>query len=96
MATTQVKVEGRKTKSELQTIIQQQEGLFGPLAKLDSANGYTIVTLTVGRSPDKGKRVVLEIFDGPHPPGKAGYKIVCSGKCLIASALTQIVAYRAT
>jgi hypothetical protein len=87
---------GSQDLAALQTFVQQQEQIFGPLKSLASANGNNIVTWTIGTSPDAGHLAQLSAYTGAAPPPKAGFTIVCSGTCLVSNAVQQVAAYRKT
>lgn len=84
---------GAQDLATFQTVIQQQEGIFGPLTSLSSSGGNNIMTLQVGPSPDAAHRALIEIYSD-HPPAKQGYTLVCIGSCLVSSAAKQVAAYR--
>jgi hypothetical protein len=95
MATAQEATPGSQDLSTFQTVVQQQEGIFGPLTALSNHGANNVMTFQVGPSPDASHRAILETYTD-HPPAKAGYVLVCIGSCLVSSVLQQVAAYRKT
>lgn len=84
---------GSQDLSTFQTVVQQQEGVYGPLKALASQGPDNVMTFSVGTSPDAAHRAVLETYSG-SPPSNPGYILICSGKCLVSGAAQQVAAYR--
>jgi hypothetical protein len=95
MATRQEATPGSQDLSTFQTVVQQQEGIFGPLTALSSSGSNNVMTFQVGPSPDASHRATLATYTD-HPPAKGGYDLVCVGSCLVSGAIQQVVAYRKT
>lgn len=91
--TTTVGTSGTLSLDDLQTIVQQQEGIFGPLVGLEQERQHNVLTLEVGSTPLH--RVALETYSGVTPPPKPGHVLVCTGECLILSQPAKVAAYRA-
>jgi hypothetical protein len=85
---------GSQSLTDFQTVVWQQEGIFGPLTALGTENQNNTITLDVGPSP--ANRAMLEKIQGDSPPAKAGYDLICSGDCLVESQPTKVAAYRKT
>jgi hypothetical protein len=85
--------DGSRPLTELQNIVQQQEGIFGPLKSLRVDEDKNAITLGIEASPNK--RAILEVFETSEPPKKDGYSIICTGNCLVLKNLVTVVAYRA-
>lgn len=77
---------------ELQTIVQQQEEIFGPLIALGSQGQGNLITLEIGTTPSN--RAQLEISVGEPPPQKPGHKVVCTGSVFVNSNSVNVTAYR--
>jgi hypothetical protein len=83
---------GNQSLAEFQTVVQQQEGIFGPLTGLGKERQNNTITLNVGDTP--ANRAVLETYEGEEPPNKAGHDLVCKGNCLVDSQPAKVAAYR--
>ena len=92
MDTKTVGTPGNQSLADFQTVVQQQEGIFGPLNALGRQDPNNIITLEIGESPVK--RALLEIYEGDKPPTKAGHKLICNGECLVKSQPAKVAAYR--
>ena len=86
--------EGSLTLEELQTTVQQNEGIIGPLCELKKDGNQNSITLEDGPAP--ANRAVLEAYEGTNPPDKNGYNHVCHGVCLVQGAEKQVAVYRKT
>lgn len=86
------KADGNLSLADFQTIVQQQEGIFGPLVSLRSGQGFNVIGLDVGDAP--ANRAILETFEADSPPSKDGHAIVCSGDCLVSGNPAKVVAFR--
>ena len=95
MATAKEATPGSQDLPTFQTVVQQNEGIFGPLLSLSSAGVNNIMTFQVGPSPDTAHRAILDTYTD-HPPQKAGYTLICTGACLVSNAPQQVGAYRKT
>jgi hypothetical protein len=95
MSTHQEATPGSQDLSTFQTVVQQQEGIFGPLTALSSSGSDNVMTFQVGPSPDASHRAILLIFTD-HPPTKDGYNRICVGNCLVSGAPQKVAAYRKT
>jgi len=95
MATAREATPGSQDLTTFQTVVQQQEGIFGVLTALSSEGANNIMTFQVGPSPDAAHRAILATYTG-HPPNKDGYVLVCIGNCLVSGATQQVAAYRKT
>lgn len=93
MATAQEATPGNQDLATFQVVVQQQEGIFGPLTALGSAGSNNVMTFQIGPSPDAAHRAILATYTD-HPPQKAGYVLICAGSCLVSSAAQQVAAYR--
>ena len=89
-----VESDGNRPLTEFQTVVQQQEGIFGPLQELAHQGSNNTITLEVGTSPEK--RAVLDTYDGAEPPAKENHFLICSGDCLVGGAPAKVAAYRPT
>ena len=92
MADREVKTDGSQSLADFQSVVQQQEGIYGPLVSLRSNQGFNFMGFDVGESPTN--RAVLETFDGDNPPDKSGHSTVCSGDCLVSGNPEKVAAYR--
>jgi hypothetical protein len=92
MAEKKIGTPGTQTLADFQTVVQENEGIFGPLAGLGNDGENSIITLTVGAKPNK--RVVLEVIESENPPDKDGHQLICTGDCLVNGQSTKVAAYR--
>lgn len=95
MATAQDATPGSQDLPTFQTVVQQQEGIFGPLSALSSSGANNVMTFQIGPSPDAPHRAILATYTD-HPPAKNGYVLVCIASCLVSGATQQVAAYRKT
>ncbi|WP_176053353.1 hypothetical protein [Paraburkholderia caribensis] len=95
MATAQETTPGSQDLFTFQSVVQQQEGIFGPLVSLSISGSGTnnVMTFQVGVSPDADHRVTLQSYD-IHPPQLAGTRLVCIATCLVAGKAQNVAAYR--
>jgi hypothetical protein len=93
MTTVQKAVDGSQPLSYLQSTAQQQEGIYGPLTAITAQAPNNVITLEVGPSPEPGKRVILETYDG-HPPEKPDHDLICIATCLVNGSMAKVAAYR--
>jgi len=92
MAETTVGTPGSQSLADFQTVVQQQEGILGPLTALGKEGSNNTITLEIGPSP--ANRALLETFQGGQPPEKAGHTLICSGDCLVNGQPAKVAAYR--
>lgn len=83
---------GSQSLAQFQTVVQQQEGIFGPLIGLGKEGQNNTITLEVGGTP--ANRAVLETYEGEELPKKAGHDLICKGNCLVESQPAKVAAYR--
>jgi hypothetical protein len=93
MASATESTPGSQDLPTFQTVVQQQEGIFGPLTALANDGVNNIMTFQVGPSPDGPHRALLATYTD-HPPPRDGYTLVCIGQCLVSSTVQQVAAYR--
>lgn len=93
MGTVQKACEGTQSLSYLQAVIQQEEGIYGPLQSLAVQPPNNVFSLVIGPSPPTGQRALLETYAG-HPPEKPNAVLICVADCLVDGTLTKIAAYR--
>jgi hypothetical protein len=93
MATTHATTSGANDIATFQGVVQQQEGIFGPLTNLRADGPNNVMTFEVGPSPPTAKRAVLEVYAG-HPPNKVGHALICVANCMVSGALKDVAAYR--
>jgi hypothetical protein len=93
MGIVQIASDGSKDLPFLQTIVQQQEGIFGPITALASMPPNNVLSFQVGPSPAPAKRAVLESFTD-HPPQKDKHELICIGNCLVSGKTAKMAAYR--
>ncbi|MBI3799357.1 MAG: hypothetical protein HY268_20625 [Deltaproteobacteria bacterium] len=93
MASTKtVATSGNQKLAEFQTVVQQQEGIFGPLKEFGRDGQNNTITLEIGPKP--ANRALLEIYDSPPPPTKSGHLLVCTSECLVEGQEKKVAAYR--
>ena len=85
---------GTQTLAEFQRVVQQQEGIFGPLKTLGREGENNTITLEIAPAPVN--RALLEVYRNDQPPPKVGHTIICTAECLVEGQLAKIVAYRLT
>ena len=91
--TVQEACDGSKPLDIFQSIIQQEEGIFGPLQALSIQAPNNVMTLIVGPSPPSAQRAVLEIYTD-HPPAKPNATLICVADCLVNGNIAKVAAYR--
>lgn len=87
-----VEITGNQSLADFQTVVQEQEGIFGPLTALGTQGSNNTITLDIGPTP--ANRAVLETYEGDAPPAKDGHSVVCTGDCLVDGQPAKVVAYR--
>lgn len=92
MAEKTVGTPGSQSLANFQTVVQEQEGIFGPLKALGKEGKNNLITLEIG--PSLANRAVLETYQGSKPPEKAGHHLICSGDCLVEGQPAKVAAYR--
>jgi hypothetical protein len=95
MPTAQEATPGKQDLATFQTVVQQQEQIFGPLMSLSSSGDKNVMTFSIDTSPDARHQLLLATYTG-HPPQKNGMALVCVGNCLVSSAPQSVAAYRPT
>ncbi len=85
---------GTQSLGVFQTVVRQNEEIFGPLVGLGKKDQYNTITLCIGTSPEPDKLAVLETYASDAPPDKAGYELICSGECLVDGKPAKVAAYR--
>lgn len=85
--------DGAKPLSEFQAVVQQQEGIFGPLQSLSMQPPNNFMTLVVGPSPPPAERALLETYTD-HPPAKPSANLICVAECLVNGQSANVAAYR--
>lgn len=93
MASRTVASDGSLPLGQFETIVQQQEGIFGPLLALSSLGAQNLITLTVGPRPEHRAR--LEIIAAEPAPAKPGHDLICTGDVFVLGQPVLIAAYRA-
>jgi hypothetical protein len=93
MPSTTVASDGARPLGEFQTIVQQNEGIFGPLLALSSQGANNIITLEIGPRP--AQRAQLELIGAGSAPTKPGQDLVCVGNVLVSALPVRVAAYRA-
>ncbi len=83
---------GNQSLPDFQTVVQQQEGIFGPLTALGTQGSNNTITLDIGSTP--ANRAVLATYAGDAPPDRDGHSVVCTGDCLVDGQPAKVVAYR--
>lgn len=91
-STYKVGTPGNQSLADFETVVQQQEGIFGPLKELGRDGQSNTITLEIGSTPTN--RALLEIYDGPTPPTKLGHHLVCTSECLVEGQVKKVAAYR--
>ena len=84
--------DGGHSLYNFQTVVQQQEGIIGPLVAIKREGENNAITLKDGKAPPN--RSILEIYSTPEPPLKNGHNHVCNGICLVEGKETKVAAYR--
>ncbi|MCW3477344.1 hypothetical protein [Limobrevibacterium gyesilva] len=95
MATVREMTPGSQDLATFQTVVQQQEAIFGPLQGIGGEGMNNIMTFVIGPSPDAARATILVTYTG-HPPAKDGFQLVAIGTCLVSGAPVQVAAYRPT
>lgn len=95
MATVTEATPGTQDLPTFQTVVQQQEEIFGPLIALWSDGPRNVMEFQVGPSPDGTHRASLITYSD-HPPQRDGFSLICVATCLVGGALQQVAAYRKT
>ena len=95
MATVREQTSGSQSLQQLQLVVQQQEGIFGPLIALNGSGAVNVMTFQVAPSPDNAHRAILDAYAG-HPPAKSGFSLICIGNCIVGGAPQSVAVYRMT
>jgi hypothetical protein len=93
MATAQEITSGSQDMANFQMVIQQLEGIFGPVISLSASGGNNVMTFQVGPSPDSQQRAILETF-ADHPPQRTDASLICVGTCFVSAVAQKVAAYR--
>ncbi len=83
---------GNQSLADFETVVQQQEGIFGPLTALGKQGSNNTITFDIGPMP--ANRAVLATYEGDAPPARDGHSVVCKGDCLVDGQPAKVVAYR--
>lgn len=89
-----VKTPGSQSLQQFQTVVRQNEEIFGPLKALAHEGTFNLITYERGDSPAKGP--VLATYTGGTPPEKPDRALICVGDCLVESKAAKVAAYRPT
>jgi hypothetical protein len=92
MADKTIGTPGNQSLPQFETVVQQNEGIFGPLKALGKQDKNNTITLEIGPAP--GNRAILATYEGDAPPTKQGHSVVCKGDCLVDGKATKVAAYR--
>jgi hypothetical protein len=92
MRTRTIGTPGIQQLAAFQSVVQQQEGIFGPLIALGTWGQSNTMTMAIGPSP--ANRAVLEIYEGEAPLPRAGHAPICQGDCFVEGRPAKVVAYR--
>ncbi len=95
MATVQEVTAGSQDLPTFQTVVQQQEQIFGPLMALSSSGDKNVMTFTIDTSPDKTHQITLVAYTG-HPPAQPNMVLVCVGNCIVSGKAQSVAAFRPT
>ncbi|MBI3246452.1 MAG: hypothetical protein HYZ50_08095 [Deltaproteobacteria bacterium] len=84
--------------SDLQTLVQQQEELLGPLNKehpsgLANDGNQTLLTFDMEQDPPIKTAVLRPTVGGQAIP-LAGHDLICIGTCFVAGQLMKLAVYR--
>jgi hypothetical protein len=93
-AKTTVHTPGNQSLMNFQTVVQQQEGIFGPLKALRQEDQNNAITLEIDHCPTN--RALLETYDSSAPPNKPDHRLICVGECLVSGQPAKVAAYRRT
>ena len=83
---------GIQPLATFRTVVQQQEGIFGPLMASGTWGPRNTITMAIGPSPVN--RAVLEISEGDEPLPREGHARICQGDCFAEGRPAKVVAYR--
>ena len=92
MTTEKVGSSGSRPLAKFEIVVQQNEGIFGPLVSLSSQGTDNVIELEIGNKPQN--RAVLATFIGDSAPEKSGHTLVCKGDCLVDGNPAKVAAYR--
>lgn len=93
-AKTTVHTPGHQSLMNFQTMVQQQEGIFGPLRTLGREGQNNAITLEINHCPTN--RALLETYDSSAPLNKPDHRLICAGECLVSGQPARVAAYRRT
>lgn len=92
MASQTVAAAGSSDLPTLQTIVQQNEGIYGPLIALGSSGADSLLTFNVGQTP--AKRAELFVIAALPAPNRPGQTLICTGVVFVSSIQKLVAAYR--
>lgn len=78
----------------LQTIVQQQEGIYGPLSGLAVQGTDIEMIFDIDVSPDPAFRAVLMTYSGVDVPVLPGLTLLTANLLPLDGALTYVAVYR--
>ena len=84
--------DGNQSLADFQTVVQQQEEIFGPLTALGMQDSNNTMTFDIGPVP--ANLAVLATYAGDAPPAKDGHSLICKGDCLVNGQPAKVAAYR--
>jgi hypothetical protein len=84
---------GSQDLATFQTVVQQQEQIYGPLTAIGTSGANNSMSFQFGTSPDAAHLATLAVYTD-HPAPVAGTVLVCSGQCLVKGVATNVAAYR--
>jgi len=85
--------DGSSSLEELETIVQQMEGILGPLLTLGCQDGtnFLYFEVTTRLEPERRARLV-QYDEAPNVP--AGFVLVCAGACQVKDKRVRVAASR--
>jgi hypothetical protein len=92
MSTAKVATQPDLSLNKLQLIVQQQEGIFGPLTHISTGEGKNVLEFEVRAKPKV--RAVLKVSDQDPPVPKKGHVLVCHGDCFISGKKKHVAVFR--
>lgn len=92
MASKLFRSDGSNDLNFLQTVVNQQEGIYGPLIALTSEIGQTYLVFQRGAPPNP--RSVLATITGEPAPPRPPQSAACSGLCVLEGQEKWVAAYR--
>jgi hypothetical protein len=92
--TTATTIAGTSTLSELESFIDQNEEVLGPLVDLGNAGPNSVLTFDQSDPPPQQFVILRATLPGGITPVVPGYSLVCQGNCLVGGVLTGVAALR--